>query len=652
MILFIVESPTKCKTIQNYLGKDYIVVATCGHFMELDPKSLSVDISTWTPTFIPSKDNVIANIKKLNKKCKTVYISTDDDMEGTGIGYHIKNIVDGDVYRVTYNEITKPAIMKGIENKHELNMDIVNAYLTRRMIDRVTGYSISPILWKQFNDNHLSAGRVQSCVLAILLQKQYETNNKDVSVIWDVIGNFEDGYINTFHKKVDTKNEVIDILKSITFKHPWDVSYDVIDHVSNPPPPFITSTIQIAFSSMFHISNKGTMDILQTLFEKGLITYHRTSYLTISPIFKKTVKTKIGQLYGEKYFKSRYGTNDTNSAHECIRVTDINDDIGKSLDNSLHKKVYYAIWKRTIQSLMIPAVYDRYNIKIEKGDIVFTTKRDILKEPGYMIIDEKDFKKQEISIPSKLMLLEVIGDPKTDVQLSYYNEGTIIKKMETCGVGRPSTYAPTITNIMNKGYVEYSKNPEREMETVKFIRDKNRLYQEKIIVNGCLKGTDKMLHVTRIGEEIIKFLDKNCNFLLSSKLTSDMENNLDMIEQKKIEYKNVLSVYYRQIEVFLDRCQDIVPTPLIKDDELSIYTRYGRCIKHDNKFINIEGFLKFLKIEKINDSHYDFLIKLPILVGEDKYIYNGKYGLYFKCKNSNLRINKDQLKHIKEMYNL
>jgi DNA topoisomerase-1 len=656
MILFIVESPTKCSTIQKYLGKEYLVIATCGHFMDLDTKTISIDKNTWTPQFKPTKNNIIQKIKDANKNCNTVYISTDNDTEGNGIGYHISKIVKGDVYRVTYNEITKSAIMDGIQNKHRLNMNIVNAYLTRRMIDRIVGYGISPLLWKRFGINTLSAGRVQSVVLALILQKQNETENNETSLLYDVKADFTDftDFTENKHKLSNTiyslsplKNykDAVDIVNILPFDVKWKVQDNIKDKIIKPPPPFITSSIQMACSSLFKLSNKATMDILQKLFEKGLITYHRTSYLNISNQFRSHAKEYIQNTYGDNKFVSRYGSNDSNSAHECIRVTNLN--------TQHDDKIYKLIWKRTIQSLMIPALYDEHNIQISHNDIQFCSTINTLKDPGYLIVENKTVE-PPLKLPKTVTLTKSWVEPKSSVKLSYYDESSIIKKMETCDIGRPSTYASTIEHLFYKGYIEYSTNPSRKTNSYIYTKTMNNTTETPIEIDACSKGNNRMLHVTDIGSNIIMFLYDRCDFLLSTQLTANMENNLDNIENNTIQYKDVLTEFNTKLEKVI-----AIPTEQKKLDTnaLYIHTKYGRCIKNDDgKLINIEGVLKHLKRSintDDNSKHFvSFIKSLPINLDADNELHTGRYGLYIKNKNKNIKIEYKQLKTIREKFNI
>lgn len=640
MILFIVESPTKCKTIQKYLGNDYKVIATCGHFMDLDSKSLSIDKETWTPKFISTKVEIVKKLKEENKKCDVIYIATDNDSEGHGIGYHISNVIKGDIYRVTYNEITKSAILQGIENKHRLDMSCVNAYLTRRMIDRIGGFGLSPLLWKRFGLNYLSAGRVQSVVLALILQKQEETENSDVTVQYEVRGDFSEGLKNTFNREFDSYDESLEVINSLDFSKYWNVEYEVKDKHVKPPPPFITSSIQIACSSMFKMSNKATMDSLQKLFERGLITYHRTSYMNISDQFRNHAKDYISKMYNSSMYVSRYDTSGSgSSAHECIRVTDLtvkHDD-----------KVYMLIWKRTLQSLMKSATYDEYSIVIKRST-EFYTKINVLKEPGYLIVDGKS-KEETIKIPDKVKLITVYSLPKSSIKLSYYDEGSIIRKMETCGIGRPSTYAPTIQHLFNKTYLEYSINPVRKLSCKQLTKTINDIKTRNIEIDACTKGSNRMLHVTKIGKDVILFLYDRCSFVLSTDLTSEMEDNLDKIEKNKIKYKNVLADFDKKIEDV-----KVVPISLIDtSNNMYINTRYGRCVKkEDGKLINIEGILKHLKRD-IDDNLVTFIKRLPINLGNGKELHSGRYGLYYKENGKNLKISsKEEFANIRKEYHI
>ena len=641
-ILFIVESPTKCKAIQKYLGKDYTVIATCGHFMDLDSKTISIDKTSWTPQFIATKQDVIKRLKEANKKCNTIYISTDNDTEGNGIGYHICKVVKGDIYRVTYNEITKHAILEGIENKHRLNMHLVNAYLTRRMIDRIAGYGISPLLWKKFGNNFLSAGRVQSVVLALILQKQNETENNDAPILYDIKADFTDDLSNTIHNNTfEQYSKGVELVNTLTFKSlSWNVDIDIKDKIVKPPPPFITSSIQIACASTFKMSNKNTMDALQKLFEEGLITYHRTSYLNISNQFKKHAKQYIKNNYGDNMYVSRYGC-DSNSAHECIRVTNLN--------TEHDSKIYKLIWKRTVQCLMIPALYDENTITISNQGVQFQTIINMLKEPGYLVVEDKKPDTTKLNIPKKVTLKKAWVEPRSSVKLSYYDEATIIKKMETCGVGRPSTYASTIQHLFYKTYIEYSTNPSRKTTSSIYTRLEDKTSEKEVEIDACTKGNSRMLHVTDMGQNVVMFLHEQCNFMLSTQLTADMESDLDKIENNSVEYKTVLSQFDEKIEKV--KAIHIQEQPKKKNNLLYVPTKYGKCIKtNDGKLVNVEGVLKHLKKGVIDEEFVSFIKKLPIQLSDDRYLLAGRYGLYFKDNGNNVKMDYKELQQIRTQF--
>ena len=674
MILMIVESATKSKKIQGFLGSDYKVVACFGHIFDLPPKSLGIDTTTWTPTYVPSKPKIIDEITKLSKKAKYALLACDPDREGHGIAHHLTKIVKCPYHRVVFNEINKQAILEAINNKHDIDTNIVYAQETRRLLDRLCGYKLSPLLWKQFNINTLSSGRVQSCVLALVMKRKHDITNQNMidkfinDIEHNLNGDFEGElkgaqYVTTCKDKEKFKSMILNSV--FDFKSPWDVNYIIKPTTKNPPPPFMTTTVQIACLNQLGIKTKTCMNILQTLYEDGLITYHRTDSIAMSKQFIQKTSVYVKNKYGEKYFKYRpYDKHGDSGAHECIRVVDI------TVSDIEHKfsAVYKLIWKRTVQSLMSPAEYNQYNISIKNNDIVFKATKLQLTFAGFLIIsnsadDVTDNSK--ITIPSTTFLIKLYTTVNTPNKLTLYNEATLIKEMEDCGIGRPSTYASIISHIITKSYVEYTCNPTKiiECNTYSCHRDNpKKLITDKTDIELYTKGSKNMLKSTDIGDDIVRYLNTVSTYILQSETTKIMEDNLDKIANSEANYKDILNAFNKQINRSIEMANTSINTRTLRDtgtntdNKLFKYTKYGRCVIHQDKYINIEGFLKQLQLSEDTfvQKHRDFVIKLPMKYDEKYNLCIGRYGLYYKDKsdNKNVKFTGKDLKNVIEKNDL
>ena len=673
MILMIVESATKSKKIQGFLGSDYKVVACFGHIFDLPPKSLGIDTTTWTPTYVPSKPKIIDEITKLSKKAKYALLACDPDREGHGIAHHLTKVVKCPYYRVVFHEINKQAILEAINNKHDIDTNIVYAQETRRLLDRLCGYKLSPLLWKQFNINTLSSGRVQSCVLALVMKRKHDIASQSMidsfvnNIEHNLNGDFEHGlngaqYVTT-DKSIDKFRSLLSRTTTTTppfdFKGPWSVSYTMKPTTKNPPPPFITTTVQIACLNQLGIKTKTCMNILQTLYEDGLITYHRTDSVAMSKQFIQKAGVYIKNKYGEKYFKYRpYDKQADSGAHECIRVVDI------ALSESKHKfnAVYKLIWRRTIQALMASAEYNQYNISITSNSVhVFKTTKLQLTFPGFLVVgsnsSETETNTKEINIPSTTSLVRLYTTANTPNKLTLYSEATLIKEMEDCGIGRPSTYASIISHIITKSYVEYTCNPTKTItcDTYSCHRDNpKQLVTEKTDIELYAKGSKNMLRSTEIGDDIVRYLNNVSTYILQSDITKIMEDNLDKIANSQANYKDILNAFHTQINRSIEIANTSRRTNT--DNKLFTYTKYGRCVIHQEKYINIEGFLKQLQLSEENfvQKHRDFVIKLPMDFDDKYMLCIGRYGLYYKQKsdNKNVKFTGKDLKNIIEKNDL
>jgi len=667
--LVIVESATKCKTISKYLNNDtenkFIITASCGHITELSNKNgMGFDKETWEADFIqtPSKQKIIYKIRELAKDVDNIYLASDLDAEGEAISYHIKDCIKDLIknkkcYRIRFNEITQTALKKAISNPTDIDMDIVNAQMTRSILDKLVGFSLSPMLWKKFNSNYLSAGRCQSIAVLMCINRYNDILNTKLSSYWNIIGKFSTYeallYNNDIIVKIINSDEIKKILKMLKFENKWEIKQEETNSLQNPPQPFTTTSLQNEVYQRFKISCKKTMKIAQTLYENGCITYMRTDSVSISDDAKNKIISYIKTTYGDTYVKRRSHKNkiaNAQEAHECIRVTNPkNIDIDFEGIMPEHKKIYNLIWKRTISCQMIPAEYINININFIDETITpykFICNKSLLIKKGYLEVYSPEIKLDNIETirkinnkiikPTYFMAKGHINEPP-----SLYNEVGLIKLLEKEGIGRPSTYASIIEKIFSKGYVEKGSNPQQKLK-IESIKKNDNNKQEIIYEDINIGGNNKDLLVpTELGINITEYLKNLTPFLLDIKFTAHMEEALDKISNKQATKIDTLNAFYGRLKPVLD--DDVINnknnTKNINDKTSGfIKTKFGYAYynKDTNKYTNIESYLKWKKINynELNDVDKNFLLSLPKNIG--KYTINiGQYGLYLKDKNDN-----------------
>ena len=534
--LIIVESPAKANTIKKFLGGSTKVVASMGHVRDLPKSKLAVNTKTFEPEYINirGKGDLIKSLKKDAKEAKKVYIATDPDREGEAIAWHLSNILDIDkskMYRVTFNEITQNAVKKAIKNPRDIDMDLTDAQQARRVLDRIVGYKISPVLWKKVQKG-LSAGRVQSVAVKLVVDREEEIENFIPEEYWNIYASlktkkskktFDAKFYGKDNKKIDihSKEEIDEILKDL------ENAKFIVDEVKkgekkrNPAPPFTTSTMQQEASRKLNFALKKTMQVAQGLYEGvkvtgkgtlGLITYMRTDSTRISEEARAAAKVHIENEYGEEYYENRYYKSkaDSQDAHEAIRPTHIEltpDSIKSSLNNDQYK-LYKLIYNRFIASQMASAIYDTVSVKINAGEYNFRANGQTIKFKGFMILyveTEDNEKKEEFAnIPNLEEGNELIKE-KIDAKQSFteapprYTEASLVKALEEKGIGRPSTYSPTITTILARRYIE------------------------KI---------QKQLHPTELGRIVNKLLIENFSDVINVEFTAQMEEQFDEIADR------------------------------------------------------------------------------------------------------------------------
>lgn len=593
--LIIVESPAKANTIKKFLGGNTKVVASMGHIRDLPKSKLGVDIEhDFEPEYINirGKGDLIKSLKKEAKKAKIVYLATDPDREGEAIAWHLAHILDipeDSICRVTFNEITKEAVKTSIKNPRKIDKNLTDAQQARRVLDRIVGYKISPILWKKVKTG-LSAGRVQSVAVKLIVDRENEIENFKPEEYWNIYANLleeksKKSFIAKFYgkdgKKVEihSKEEVDEILKNINNEE------FIVDDVKrsqkkrNPSPPFTTSTMQQEASRKINFTLKKTMSVAQGLYEGvkvegkgtiGLITYMRTDSTRISEEARKFAKEHIVSKYGENYYENRYFKTKDNSqdAHEAIRPTYIElepDKIKESLTNDQYK-LYKLIYNRFISSQMAAAVYDTVSASIAVNSYLFKANGQNLKFKGFMTLYVETLDNEEDSENTTIPELEKnqeVVNKKIETKQSFteppprYTEASLVKVLEEKGIGRPSTYSPTITTILERRYIE-----------------KNQ----------------KQLVPTDLGKIVNKLLTENFTDIVNVEFTAKIENEFDEIAEGNVRWKKVIEDFYGPFKVTLEKAEKELEHVEIKDEVSDVpcdkcgrmmvikYGRYGKFL--------------------------------------------------------------------------
>jgi DNA topoisomerase-1 len=698
--LIIVESFTKTKTIKKYLGDmDVAVAFSGGHIYNLPKDTLGFDTDTWEVQYVPTNPSIIKNIKELAIKADVIYLAADPDLEGEAIANSLKkclgNIIKDKVcHRITFNEITKNAVINAIENPRTIDMDKVNAQETRRIVDRLIGYKVSPLLWNKFNKNYLSAGRVQIAGLIICITQRNRIINKEIIPYWTIEGKFNidndkdkdlviSAVLNVYAEDKDNdSNKLIeykirdvgivkDILNKLSINTKYKISYETKLRNVSPSPPYTTTTLQQDAYNKCRFNSKTTMKLAQDLYERGFITYMRTDSTSIAEDAKKMILAYIKETYDPTFAKYRtYKTKIANAqeAHEAVRITNPQyKTISFEGATKNHEKLYELIWNRTLASLMSDAVYVDIYIKFKSppdiSEYIFCATKSFLKELGFHILynakleSTDDFlniiKDAKLSATSK----EYSSQGTIDNIPSLYNEVQLIKELEKEGIGRPSTYSSIIDKLLEKKYVEIGTNPQQEYEIECFKKKKDIvIFTKKINLGGTQKD---LLVPTELGIDVIKYIYEMCPYLCDLKFTSKMEDELDKIINATITKDVILNELYKKIKLSIDAalatnssngCSNNNNNNSNSKEKKTgvLTTRYGVCYynKDLDKYTNIEPYLKWKKItmDELTAKDIEFISSLPKPVEHQGKKYNlllGKFGIYLKDnKNNNHKLDK------------
>lgn len=650
--LVIVESPAKSKTIKKILGDNYTIEASFGHIRDFPKNVLGFDVAkNFEPSFvvIPEKKKVVDKLNEIAKKCAKVYLASDPDREGEAIAWHVRQVLkvnDDKIQRIEFNEITPKAVKHAVENPREIDLDRVKAQQTRQILDRLVGYKISPVLWEKLRNNHLSAGRVQSVALRMICEREDEIEAFKPVEYWTISAELEkekatfDAELQKYlDKKIELKNEE-DSNKVVAYLNDKSTEF-VVDKISKrettrkPSPPFITSTLQREASSKLGYGVAKTMQIAQKLYEGielgsdgavGLITYMRTDSVRISEDAQVAAKEFIVENYGEKYYPEKpndyvkAGKKNVQDAHEAIRPSypSRTPQSLKSYLTSEQYRLYKLIWDRFMSSQMQNASIANTSIDIKAGDYTFKAGTSSIIFDGFLKLYSEDDDEAKKSIP-EMKKGDILKCKKINPKQHFtqppprYSEASLVKALEEHGIGRPSTYAPIITKIQTKGYVE------------------------KI---------EKALAPTLLGRTVSKQLVEHFKDVMDYDFTAGMENKLDEIAEKKAKWDKVLKDFYEPfVKIVADAKQNMERINIESDIKCPNCGKpmVVRTSRFGSQFLGCSGYPECKTMMPLNATQESAQQEPEVCeekcekCGSDMIYKVGPYGKYMECTNADCK---------------
>ena len=678
--LLIVESPAKSKTIEKLLGSNYIVLSSFGHIRNLDKKSLGIDVEdNFKPNYriLTDRSKQIKAIQETIKKVDRVLLASDEDREGEAIAWHCAIVFKlklDDNNRICFHEITKSALENAVANPRKIDMAMVYSQQARRILDRLVGFKLSPLLWKYICPK-LSAGRVQSAALKIIIDQENEINKHTEKKYYKTVGLFNkkiNGLLNKNFESIENINLFLDNCKKAIFTIK---SIDKKTVNKKPPPPYITSTLQQDAGTRFGIGSKKIMSILQKLYENGLITYHRTDSTNLSSHIKDEISKYIIDKFGKKYshprtYKSKVKC--AQEAHEAIRPTHIeNEELNDTFD-AFDKKVYNLIWKRTVASQMSECIVDVYTITINISNRteLFMSKAEKIIFDGYKKIydDYKNDSESDEDILKSDFLIDVIKENEilnyTKITSSEkyqqppprYTEASLIKKMEKNGIGRPSTYSNIIETIIDRKYVEKKDIKGLKIDISVFILEKNEIKDKK--ENITIGGEKKKLVPTDLGINTTKFLEKNFENILNPDFTSQLEEKLDNIANDDASWNIIVKEFYDSFIPNVEKLDDkkmisqnyndkkrLIGTNTNGENIFAYIGKYGPVLQVGEKDIKYIKLDPKYSINTVTIDDYNEITKYPKIIGKyegiNVLVKNGMYGYYISYNDKNYKFCKD-----------
>ena len=666
--LVIVESPAKAKTIEKFLGSNFKVASSFGHISDLPSKNIGIDVNdNFKPSYEISTDkkSIVKKLRDLAKKSKTVWLASDEDREGEAIAWHLFRTLkldENSTKRIVFNEITKSAITHAISNPRSINYNLVDAQQARRILDRIVGYELSPVLWRKVKGG-LSAGRVQSVAVRLLVEKEREIRNHESLSKFRVEGIFENSnnkdFTAKFSKEFNSKDEAENFLKSMI-----GTSFNVSEIIKKPltksaPAPFTTSTLQQEASRKLSFPVGKTMSTAQRLYESGHITYMRTDSVNLSSLALEEAKKKVISLFGESYSNPKnYNTKSKSAqqAHEAVRPTNFSIS-PESISDYDQKRLYNLILNRTLASQMMPAKLEKTNIKISnsKNDDLFYASGQVIKFDGYLKLyqvskddsaNEEDgilpnFTEKEVLNMKNLYSLQKFSRPPYR-----YSEASLVKKLEELGIGRPSTYAPTISTIQNRKYVDKGSTEPKVRDLIKLSVIDNKIKEEKLTEKF---GSDKgKLIPTDIGMIVTDFLINHFKNIMDYNFTARVEEDFDSIADGKKEWTEMMKNFYDNFHPIVEDVQKNATRESGKrvlgmhpesGKEISVRLgKFGPMVQigtvEDEEKPKFASLPLDLQIESVSLDEALLLFQLPRDIGkvngEMVVANNGRYGPYIK----------------------
>lgn len=663
--LVIVESPAKAKTIEKFLGSDFQVESSYGHIADLPSKEIGVDVENgFKPKYevSPDKKALVSKLKTLSKNAEMVWLASDEDREGEAISWHLAEELKLDTKktkRIVFHEITKSAILKAIDNPREIDYNLVNAQQARRVLDRLVGYELSPVLWRKIKGG-LSAGRVQSVSVRLIVEREREIQNFNAVASYSIVAEFVNEAGKAFKAKLpknfNTKKEAEDFLKQNIGSKYTVADLETKPTKKSPTAPFTTSTLQQEAARKLYLPVGITMQLAQRLYEAGLITYMRTDSVNLSKDAMDAAEAEIIKSYGKEFSKPRTFANKSKGAqeaHEAIRPTDMSRHT-VNIDRD-QARLYDLIWKRTLASQMSDAQLERTNVKIEANNHseIFTASGEVLLFEGFLKVylegHDDDEEEQEGMLPAlkvneKLANNYITATERYSRPPARYTEASLVKKLEELGIGRPSTYAPTISTIINRNYVEKGtlEGQERNYTQLTLQADK---VGEKLLKENT--GSDKgKLVPTDIGTIVTDFLVKNFGNILDYNFTAKVEQDFDEIAEGNIDWATMMQEFYdkfhpnvKDVEANAEResgerilGKDVDGRQVsVRLGKFGPMAQIGEADDEDKKFASL---MADQNIGNITLEEALNLFLLPKSLGEYKgeevEVSNGRYGPYVR----------------------
>ena len=629
--LVIVESPAKAKTIEKFLGNDFKVMSSYGHIRDLKKRELSIDIDSLTPDYeIPlEKEKVVKELKQNARNAEKVWLASDEDREGEAISWHLCEVLGLDekkTNRIVFHEITKPAILEAIQNPRHLDMNLVNAQQARRVLDRLVGFKLSPVLWRKVKPS-LSAGRVQSVAVRLVVEREREIKAFKSEAFYRVYGTFavtnEDGSMSEVKAEVPTRfknhDEVIEFLKCC------EKSTFTVESVNkkplrrSPAPPCTTSTLQQEAARKLGFTVSQTMMVAQHLYENGRITYMRTDSVNLSALCLSASKNEIVKMWGEEYSKTRqYHTQSKGAqeAHEAIRPTDMS---CTSIDGTQQeKRLYDLIWKRTAASQMADAEIEKttVNISVSESPEIFVAGGEVVKFDGFIKVYHESTDDDDLRDDDNVRLLPPIkeGQGLTRREVSAiqrytqsplrYNEASLVHKLEELGIGRPSTYAPTISTIQQRDYVHKGdKKGEERTYTIDILKGKQITQQTRSEIAGSDKGK---LIPTDIGIVVNEFLMQYFPGIMDYNFTAKVEQKFDEIAEGTEHWTDMMKDFYKDFEPEVEKTLNARSEHKAGEREIGIDPKSGKPV-----FVKIGRFGPVVQIGSADDAEKPQFAQLP-----------------------------------------